>query len=95
MTEMRLEVKQDEKNLTVEMHNEDYSLAEILHHELLEEKNVTFAGVLPPHPLVPKQVIKIRTQRISPSKAFIAGIDRALEKLRNLKDLLKEQGDNT
>ena len=36
-----------DKGLTVEITGEDYSLAEIVHYELLEEKSVTFAGVLP------------------------------------------------
>jgi DNA-directed RNA polymerase subunit L len=91
---MRIEVKEDEKNLSVEMYNEDYSLAEIIHHELLEEKNVTFAGVVPPHPLVSKQVIKVRTQRVKPAKILQTSIDRAAEKIKTLRELLlNEQGD--
>ncbi len=95
MTVMRLGVKENEKELTVEMYNEDYSLAEILHHELLEEKNVTFAGVVPPHPLVSKQVIKLRTQRIAPSKVLLSSIERALEKVKTLRDMLKSEGERT
>ena len=69
----------EEKGLTVEITGEDYSLAEIVHHELLEEKSVTFAGVLPPHPLIKKLVLKVRSQRIKPEKAFANSVERAME----------------
>lgn len=67
----------DEREFTVEVTGEDYSLAEIVHHELLDEKNVTFAGVLPPHPLIKKLVLRVRAQRIKPEKAFLASLERA------------------
>ena len=69
--------REGEREFTVEVTGEDYSLAEIIHHELLDEKNVTFAGVLPPHPLIKKLVLKVRAQRIKPEKAFLAGIESA------------------
>jgi len=71
-------VNEDEKGLIVEIMGEDYSLAEIVHHELLEEKSVTFAGVLPPHPLIKKLVLKVRTQRMKPEKAFVNSVQRAI-----------------
>jgi DNA-directed RNA polymerase subunit L len=74
----------DEKGLTVEITGEDYSLAEIIHHELLEEKSVTFAGVLPPHPLIKKLVLKVRSQRIKPEKAFANSVERGAETTREL-----------
>jgi DNA-directed RNA polymerase subunit L len=70
--------KEDEKGMTVEIMGEDYSLAEIVHHELLEEKSVTFAGVLPPHPLIKKLVLKVRAQRVKPEKAFVNSVQRAI-----------------
>jgi DNA-directed RNA polymerase subunit L len=77
-------ISEDEKGLTVEIVGEDYSLAEIVHHELLEEKSVTFAGVLPPHPLVKKLVLKVRAQRVKPEKAFVSSVQRAVETTREL-----------
>lgn len=77
---------EDEKGLTVEITDEDYSLAEIVHHELLEEKSVTFAGVLPPHPLIKKLVLKVRAQRVKPEKAFANSVERAVETTRELYD---------
>ena len=75
---MQVQVSREgEREFTVEVTGEDYSLAEIIHHELLDEKNVTFAGVLPPHPLIKKLVMKVRAQRIKPEKAFLAGLEKA------------------
>jgi DNA-directed RNA polymerase subunit L len=81
---------EDEKGLTVEITGEDYSLAEIVHHELLEEKSVTFAGVLPPHPLIKKLVLKVRAQRIKPEKAFSNSVERAMETTQELLDGVKK-----
>ena len=81
---------EDEKGLTVEITGEDYSLAEIVHHELLEEKSVTFAGVLPPHPLLKKLVLKVRAQRVKPEKAFTNSVDRAMETTKDLYDSVKK-----
>ncbi len=75
---------EDEKGLTVEITGEDYSLAEIVHHELLEEKSVTFAGVIPPHPLIKKLVLKVRSQRIKPEKAFVNSVQRAVDTTQEL-----------
>lgn len=82
---MQIQVShEDEREFTVEVVGEDYSLAEIVHHELLEEKNVTFAGVLPPHPLIKKLVLKVRAQRIKPEKAFLASVERAANNVHEL-----------
>jgi DNA-directed RNA polymerase subunit L len=67
----------DERMFIVELTGEDVSLAEIVHHELLGEKNVTFAGVVPPHPLLKKLILKVRAQRIKPEKAFLTSVERA------------------
>lgn len=77
---------EDEKAFTVEVVGEDYSLAEIVHHELLDEKNVTFAGVLPPHPLIKKLVLKVKAQRIKPEKAFSNSVERAITTTHELLD---------
>ena len=83
-------INEDEKGLTVEIAGEDYALAEIVHHELLEEKNVTFAGVLPPHPLIKKLVLKVRAQRVKPEKAFAGGVQRAMDTTQELLDAVKK-----
>jgi len=75
---------EDEKGLTVEIAGEDYSLAEIVHFELLEEKSVTFAGVLPPHPLIKKLVLKVRSRRLRPDRAFYNSVERAIQTTQEL-----------
>jgi DNA-directed RNA polymerase subunit L len=82
---------EDEKGLTVEITGEDYSLAEIVHHELLEEKSVTFAGVLPPHPLIKKLVLKVRAQRVKPEKAFVNSVQRAIETTQELSASVRKE----
>ncbi len=68
----------------MEITGEDYSLAEIVHHELLDEKNVTFAGVVPPHPLIKKLVLKVRAQRVKPERAFVIAVERAADTTHEL-----------
>jgi len=88
---MQVQVSREgEREFTVEVTGEDYSLAEIIHHELLDEKNVTFAGVLPPHPLIKKLVIKVRAQRIKPEKAFLASVEKAKENSHQLLEIVSK-----
>jgi DNA-directed RNA polymerase subunit L len=82
--------RKEDKEFTVEVTGEDYSLAEIVHHELLDEKNVTFAGVLPPHPLIKKLVVKVRAQRIKPEKALLASLERAQANTRELLEVVSK-----
>jgi len=88
MIPMQVQIlREGEREFTVEVTGEDYSLAEIIHHELLDEKNVTFAGVLPPHPLIKKLVLKVRAQRIKPEKAFLAGVERAMNNAHEILEI--------
>ena len=87
--------RKDEREFTVEVTGEDYSLAEIVHHELLDEKNVTFAGVLPPHPLIKKLVVKVRAQRIKPEKALLASLERAQVSTHELLDAVTKAVGNS
>jgi DNA-directed RNA polymerase subunit L len=75
---------EDDKGFTIEIAGDDYSLAEIVHHELLDEKSVTFAGVVPPHPLIKKLVLKVRAQRVKPEKAFVSSVERAADTTHEL-----------
>lgn len=74
----------------MEITGEDYSLAEIVHHELLEEKCVTFAGVLPPHPLIKKLFLRVRAQRIKPEKALVNSIQRAVDTVGELHESVEK-----
>jgi DNA-directed RNA polymerase subunit L len=70
-------VYEDDKAFTLEVVGEDYALAEIIHHELLNEKNITFAGVLQSHPLIKRLVVKVKAQRIKPEKALLTSIENS------------------
>ena len=88
---MQVQVSREgERGFTIEVTGEDYSLAEIIHHELLDEKNVTFAGVLPPHPLIKKLVLKVRAQRVKPEKAFLGGVEKARSNAHELLEVVNQ-----
>lgn len=47
--------------IQVQIDGEDYSVADIVHKELLSVKHVKFAGVAPPHPLIKTLSIQVHT----------------------------------
>lgn len=53
---------------TIEVHlkDEDVAIADIIHHELLQDKDVVFAGVVPPHPLIKEVVLKLQSKKEDP-----------------------------
>ena len=52
----------------IQIDKEDYSIADIVHRELLNVKHVKFAGVPPPHPLLKTLTIQVHTDGASPMK---------------------------
>ena len=61
--------------ISVQIEKEDYSVADILHRELLSVKHVKFAGVPPPHPLIKTLSIQIHTDGSKPTKALLDAIE--------------------
>jgi DNA-directed RNA polymerase subunit L len=47
--------------IQIQIDGEDYSVADIVHKELLGVKHVKFAGVAPPHPLIKTLTIQVHT----------------------------------
>lgn len=47
--------------IQIQIEGEDYSVADIVHKELLGVKHVKFAGVAPPHPLIKTLTIQVHT----------------------------------
>ena len=82
--------------LEFEVEGEDLSILEILHHEILQDKRVIFAGVTCPHPLLKKGVMKVQTKEDRPIDVVIECGAKVLEKsseiLAQFKVLLKEEG---
>ena len=73
--------------LQIQIDKEDYSLADIVHRELLNVKHVKFAGVPPPHPLLKTLTVQIHTDGTAPMKLVNEALDLARE---NVSELLKE-----
>lgn len=77
-------ISSTEKNLIIEIENEDLSIPEIIRHELLKDKHVLFAGVREQHPLLKKLNMSIRTKEVEPLNALISGCLKAIEKTSDL-----------
>ncbi|MGI0079427.1 MAG: RpoL/Rpb11 RNA polymerase subunit family protein [Nitrososphaerales archaeon] len=70
--------------IQVQIDEEDYSLADIVHEELLSEKHVKFAGVAPPHPLIKTLVIQVHTDGADANKALKEAVRISQEKVSEL-----------
>lgn len=69
---MKLKLQSSSDNaIQIQIDREDYSIADIVHRELLNVKHVKFAGVPPPHPLIKTLTIQLRTDGADP-KAVLA-----------------------
>ena len=66
-----------EREVSIEVEDEDIAVAQIVHKELLTNDNVTFAGVAPYHPLIKKSIIKLQTEKGDPIKVFIESAEQA------------------
>lgn len=70
--------------ISVEIDKEDYSVADIVHRELLDVKHVKFAGVPPPHPLIKTLTIQVHTDGSKPTKALLEAIEASQERISEL-----------
>jgi DNA-directed RNA polymerase subunit L len=66
-----------EREVSIDVEDEDIAVAQIVHKELLSNDNVVFAGVAPYHPLIKKSIIRLQTQKGDPIKVFIEGAKQA------------------
>lgn len=73
-----------ENAISVQIDKEDYSLADIVHRELLNVKHVKFAGVPPPHPLIKTLTIQVHTDGSKPTKALLEAIEISQGKVSEL-----------
>ena len=76
--------------LQVVIDKEDYSIADIVHKELMSVKHVKFAGVPPPHPLIKTLVIEVSTDSNKPTKALEEAVQTSQAKVAELLKLAKE-----
>jgi DNA-directed RNA polymerase subunit L len=77
--------------LQVQIDKEDYSIADIIHKELLNVKHVRFAGVPPPHPLIKTLTIQIHTDGSGdPAKLLKEALELSEAKVTELLNISRE-----
>ena len=74
----------------IQIDKEDYSIADIVHKELLGVKHVKFAGVPPPHPLIKTLTIQIHTDGAKPTKALEEAIQASQSRVAELLKVAKQ-----
>lgn len=88
---MNLKINQaGEGAIKVEIEREDYSLADIVHKELLNVKHVKFSGVAPPHPLIKTLTLEVSTDSTNPTKALKDALELSKNRVSELLVLAKE-----
>mgnify|MGYP001196196777 FL=1 len=79
--------------MTVEIENEDLSIGQILRKELIKNKDILFAGVVKPHPLISKFEVTLQSDKEEPIDDLIRGGNNAIkiseELQKKYKKLLK------
>ena len=70
--------------IEVKIDGGDYSIADIVHMELLELKHVKFAGVAPPHPLIKTVTLQIHTDGADSIKTLAEALESSQTKVRDL-----------
>jgi DNA-directed RNA polymerase subunit L len=76
--------------LQVVIEKEDYSIADIVHKELMNVKHVKFAGVPPPHPLIKTLTIEVSTDSSNPTKQLQEALELSKETVAELLKIAKE-----
>jgi len=77
-------------SVQVLIEKEDYSIADIVHKELMNLKHVKFAGVAPPHPLIKILTIEVSTYSNKPTKVLEEALKLSQERVAELLKLAKE-----
>jgi DNA-directed RNA polymerase subunit L len=77
--------------IQIQIDGEDYSVADIVHKELLGIKRVKFAGVAPPHPLIKTLTIQLHTDGVDSNEVLKQAIDNAQERTREILDAVKRE----
>lgn len=76
--------------IQVQIDGEDYSLADIVHKELLNVKHVKFAGVAPPHPLIKTLTIQVHTDGADANKVLKEAVKMSQERVSELLSVAKK-----
>ncbi len=86
---MKLKVKEKEKKaLELEMEDVDYSIGDIIRHELLQDEKVSFAGFYDTHPLI--RNISMRVESPNPKESLLIAIEKALKRVKEISSKAEE-----
>lgn len=81
-------VEESISDITIQIENVDFSIPDIIHHELLKDPKIVFAGVVPPHPILKQFIIKIKVHpKMKPLPILIANSENAV---KNSELIMKE-----
>lgn len=78
-------LKNESKELVIEFESSDLTFPDLLAHELLNDSDVSFAGVSKDHPEVGKPTLVIKTSKKSASSALDGAMDRIGKNVKELK----------
>ena len=77
--------------IQIQIDGEDYSIADIVHKELLGIKHVKFAGVAPPHPLIKTITIQLHTDGDDANELLKEAVNNAQERTKEILDVVKKE----
>ncbi len=78
-------IKNEGKELMLEFETKDLTIPDLIAHELLNDNDVTFAGVLKDHPEVGKPMLVVKTNRKKAVDAVSSAIDMIGESIKEMR----------
>ncbi len=82
---MELNIINNEESLVeIEFEGEAHTMLNLIKKELLDDKNVTFAGYNKPHPLENKSKLVVKTKKKDGLKAVKKAVKKARKGLKSL-----------
>jgi DNA-directed RNA polymerase subunit L len=82
-----LDLKDDQAELKIQ--EEDISVMYIVQHELLNNKNIEFAGVVLKHPLLRDYILRIAARKKAPIETIYEATANAAEIVREISSTIK------
>ena len=77
--------------LELKLRDEDISVMLIIQHELLNNKDIDFAGVILKHPLIRDYIMRIVTKKVDPAMALREAYAEARSNLDDIVSSIKTQ----
>ena len=84
-------IESNDTTLELKLRDEDISVMLIIQHELLNKKDIDFAGVILKHPLIRDYIMRIVTKKEDPAEALKEASTNASKYLEELGSTIKTQ----